>query len=114
MRECNVEINGIPENRNENLLNIMQQLSIVVENPISSADIHVATVVKLNKDSNRPRVVILKICNSSVRDNLLASVNKFNKIHNGDKLSSMHLGIGNKRKPIFEKGNSPDDSHPVP
>lgn len=113
MRECNVEINGIPEHRNENLPNIMQQLSKIVECPITNTDIqYVTRVAKLNKDSKRPRAVVLKLCSRETRDNILAAVTKFNKAHKDDKLSSKHLGIGNKREAVFVSEHlSPQNKH---
>ncbi|CAH2233669.1 jg10635 [Pararge aegeria aegeria] len=34
LRECNIEVNGIPEHRSENLVNTMLQLGQVVKNPL--------------------------------------------------------------------------------
>ncbi|CAH2093241.1 unnamed protein product [Euphydryas editha] len=39
MRESNIEINGIPENRNENLMNVVVHLSKIIENPLTEEDI---------------------------------------------------------------------------
>lgn len=113
MRECNVEINGIPENRSENLPSVMLQLGQSVECPITHEDIqHVTRVAKLNKDSDRPKAVVLKLRTRLVRDNLLAAVSKFNKGHVDDKLSTRHLGIGGKREPIFVSEHlSPHNKH---
>ncbi|CAH0727419.1 unnamed protein product, partial [Brenthis ino] len=44
LRECNVEVNGIPEHRTENLVNTMVQLGQVVQNPLSSDDIQHASI----------------------------------------------------------------------
>lgn len=113
MRECNVEINGIPENRSENLPSVMLQLGQSVECPITKDDIqHVTRVAKLNKDSDRPKAVVLKLRTRLMRDTLLAAVSKFNKGHVNDKLSTRHLGIGGKREPIFVSEHlSPHNKH---
>lgn len=102
LRECNVEVNGIPEHRTENLVNTMVQLGQVVQNPLSSDDIqHVTRVAKLNKKSDKPRSVIVKLRTTKHRDAFLAAVAQFNKKNPTDKLSSHHLGIGGSRAPIY-------------
>lgn len=102
LRECNVEINGIPEHRSENLVNTMVQLGQVVKNPLAMDDIqHVTRVAKLNKNSDKPRSVIVKLRTTKNRDALLAAVAQFNKKNPNDKLSSHHLGMGGTRAPIY-------------
>ncbi|KAI5630975.1 hypothetical protein NE865_16313 [Phthorimaea operculella] len=97
MRETNIEINGIPEHRSENLAATVIRLADSVGCPLADADIqHVTRVAKLNKDSDRPRAVIAKLRNTRQRDSLLAAVSKFNKNKkNQDKLNSAHLDIKN-------------------
>ncbi|CAH2083312.1 unnamed protein product [Euphydryas editha] len=102
MRVCNVEITGIPEHKSENLLNTVQQLGRIVESPISESDIlHVTRIAKLNKESNRPRSVIVKLRSQRHRDELLAAVTRYNKKNKDKKLSTEHLGLGGRREPIF-------------
>lgn len=102
MRVSNVEISGIPEHKSENLIKTVEQLGNIVESPIVASEIlHVTRVAKLNKDSSRPRSVILKLCSQRRRDELLAAVTKFNKKNNENKLNTEHLGIGGQRKPVF-------------
>lgn len=103
MRENNVEINGVPEHRTENLVITVKQLAEVVKSPVDDGDIlHVARVAKLDKNSSRPRSVIVKLRSPRQRDALLAAVSKFNRNkQNLDKLSSQHLGIAGPQTPIF-------------
>ncbi|CAH0715998.1 unnamed protein product, partial [Brenthis ino] len=102
LRECNVEVNGIPEHRTENLVNTMVQLGQVVKNPLSSDDIqHVTRVAKLNKNSDKPRSVIVKLCTTKHLDAFLAAVAQFNKKNPTDKLNSHYLGIGGSCAPIY-------------
>lgn len=102
MRECNVEINGVPENRSENLIDTMVQLTKAVENPLTPDDIqHVTRVAKLNRDNDKPRAIVAKLRNPRIRDQVLAAVTKFNKKYSQDKLSTRHLGIGGTRSPVF-------------
>lgn len=102
MRESNIEINGIPEHRSENLIDTVIKLTKVVDNPLSADDIkYVTRVAKLHKDATRPRAVIAKLSNSRQRDAVLAAVSKFNKKNTKEKLGSDHLGIGGQRNPVF-------------
>lgn len=95
MRVCNVEITGIPEHTSENLINTVEQLGRIVKSPIAESDIlHVARIGKLNKESNRPRSVIIKLRSQRHRDELLAAVTRFNKKNKDNKLSTEHLGLG--------------------
>lgn len=102
MRSSNLEINGIPEHRSENLIKTLEQLGNVVENRFNDNDIlHVTRIAKLNKDSDRPRSVIVKLRSQRRRDELLAAVIKFNKKNKNDKLNSELLGIGGRRVPVY-------------
>lgn len=102
MRSNNLEINGIPEHRSENLTKTLEQLSIVVENPLCENDIlHVTRIAKINKENNRPRSVLVKLRSQRRRDELLAAVIRYNKKNKNDKLNSDLLGIGGTRVPVF-------------
>ncbi|KAL4711648.1 hypothetical protein ACJJTC_011356 [Scirpophaga incertulas] len=102
LRESNIEINGIPEHRSENLVDTIIQLGKIVDTPLVRQDIvKVTRVAKLSNNNSRPRAVIAKLCNPRMRDAVLASVTKFNKANAQDKLSSSHLGIGGSKVPIF-------------
>lgn len=102
MRDSNLEINGIPEHRSENLVNTVVQLSKIVESPLSDNDIQYATrVAKMSNDNDRPRPVIVKLRTARLRDNILAATTKFNRKTSDDKLSTQHLGLGGPRKPVF-------------
>ncbi|XP_072945728.1 uncharacterized protein [Epargyreus clarus] len=102
VRATNVEINGIPEHKSENLVRTIQQLGTIVRNPIGDGEImHVTRVAKFNKENDRPRSVIVKLTCQRRRDELLAAVIKFNKSNRDDKLNSEHLGIGGPRIPVF-------------
>ncbi|KAI5644444.1 hypothetical protein NE865_03551 [Phthorimaea operculella] len=106
MRESNVEVNGLPEHRTENLAVTITQLGKVVDCPIADGDIvNVTRVAKLNSESDKPRAVIVKMKNRLLRDKLLASVanfnRKFSKEKKDEKLNSSHLGIAGSRVPIY-------------
>lgn len=102
MRSCNVELNGIPENKSENLNDTFNQLVKVLGVPIAADDVvQVTRVAKITNDSERPRAIIAKLRTPRHRDSMLAAVANFNKKNPQDKLSSKHLGQAGSRKPIF-------------
>lgn len=102
LRESNIEINGIPEHRNENLPNCLLQLAKTVNAPLDDGDIlHVTRVAKLDKQNNRPRAVVAKLRSPRQRDVLLAAIYNFNKKNPTSKLSTGHLGYAGERSPVF-------------
>lgn len=102
MRESNIEINGIPEHKNEILPNVIEQLAKVVENPLDEQDIiFCKRVAKINRESKSPRAVVVKLRSSLRRDALLAATTRFNKKNPQDKLHSHHLGMGGDKSPVF-------------
>lgn len=104
LRESNVEINGLPEHKSENLVTTLLHLGSVVENPLVDADIlHISRVAKLNRknDDTRPRTVVVKLRSQRHRDSILAAVARFNRKNAQDKLSTNHLGLAGPRNPVF-------------
>lgn len=101
-RDCNVEVQCVPEHRSENIVQTVIQMASVISLPLHESEIQAChRVAKMNKDSRRPRSIIIKLPNVRRRDDLLAAVQKFNKLHPGDKLNSSHLGIGGDKQPVF-------------
>lgn len=101
-RENNLEINGIPENKSENLVSIMKQLSNTLSIPLNENDIIMSTRVrKLDPNNKKPRAIIVKLLNTRTRDNVLAAVSKFNKANPTEKLHTGHLGYGGAKSPVF-------------
>ncbi|KAJ0170735.1 hypothetical protein K1T71_013507 [Dendrolimus kikuchii] len=102
MRENNLEINGIPENRSENLNSVFTQLTKIIDCQVDDNEtIHITRVAKAARDNDKPRTVIVKLRSQRSRDSILAAVTKFNKKNTTDKLNSHHLGIGGSRKAVF-------------
>lgn len=103
-RANNVEIQCIPEHKSEHLLTCVKQLAATVNYKINDSDIHLCTrISKFNRDSNRPRSVVVKFGCQRIRDEFLAATVNFNKKFNvkQDKLNTSHLGIGGEQKPIY-------------
>lgn len=101
-RANNIEIQCVPESKNENLISIVKQLSNTVGSNIEACNIQNCTrTAKMNRNSTRPRSIILQLNSPSVRDQLLAAVIKFNKKYPTEKLNSSHLGIGGNTVPVY-------------
>lgn len=102
LRENNIEINGIPEHKNEVLHNILIQAAKTVEIPLHDDDIlHITRVAKMNKESSRPRTVVARLRPTRLRDCLLATVAKYNKKHPKEKISTRHLGYAGPSSPVY-------------
>ncbi|XP_046978154.1 uncharacterized protein LOC124543877 [Vanessa cardui] len=101
-RATNIEIQCVPESKNENLIKIAKQLSNAVGFDLDDSKIQNCTrIAKIDSSSKRPRSIILQLSTPLVRDQLLAAVIKFNKKNPSGKLNSSHLGIGGNIVPVY-------------
>lgn len=101
-RSNNLEIQCVPEHRQENLMSTILQLSKVVSCDLKETDIHHCTrVAKSNKDDKRPRSIIVKLATPRLRDTFLAKTINFNKANPNDKINTSHLGFGGSKMPIY-------------
>lgn len=103
-RASNVEIQCVPEFKSENLFKTVKQISNTINYNLNEADIHVCTrTAKQNRESVRPRSIVVKFGSPRIRDEFLASAIIFNKkaVVNSEKLNSSHLGISGERRPIY-------------
>lgn len=101
-RENNIELNGVPENKSENLITIVKQLASTVSAPLQDADIvNCVRVRKMDETSSKPRSIIVKLISTRARDEVIAAVSKFNKSNRENKLHTGHLGFGTKKTPIY-------------
>lgn len=90
VRENNLEINSIPENKSENLVTIVKQLTFCLYR--NESDIIMSTRVRiLDQNSKKPRSIIVKLLGTKLRDNVLAAVSKLNKANPIEKLHTGHL-----------------------
>lgn len=98
-RSSNVEIQCVPENKQENLINTVVQLGKVIKCPINEGQIHYCSrLAKLNNSTPRPRSILVKFNSPRLRDEFLAATSKFNRTNRDDKLNTSHLGIGGSKK----------------
>lgn len=103
-RACNVEIQCVPEFKNENILTTVKQIAATVNCNINDQDIQFCTrIMKMNKESTRPRSILAKFTTPRLRDTFLAATLSFNKkaTSNKDKLNTSHLGISGEKKPVY-------------
>jgi uncharacterized protein YoxC len=103
MRDSNVEIQGIPEDKNEDLVRAVKCIAEKVSCDMLDADIlHCTRVASQNKESNKPRAVIAKLRSMRCRDELLSAVARFNKNKPRDqKINSSLLGVGGAVVPVY-------------
>ncbi|CAK1588960.1 unnamed protein product [Parnassius mnemosyne] len=103
-RSNNIEIQSLPEKKEENLTNIVSKLSNVIDFPISPEKIvHCTRIAKINRDNlARPRSIIVQLATPRDRDCFLAAAIKFNKSRPvSEKLNTTHLGYSGEKKPVF-------------
>ncbi|XP_069362737.1 uncharacterized protein [Maniola hyperantus] len=101
-RDCNVELQCIPETKNENILTIVQQMASVVACDLTDGSIlNFHRVAKMDTQSQRPRNIVVKLSSPRVRDDLLAAVKHFNKKNPQNKLNTSHLGFAGQTIPIY-------------
>lgn len=93
-RATNIELQNVPENRSENLLTTVMQLSKIVKCQIEENDIaHCTRIAKKDTQTSRPRSILVKFNTPRLRDTFFAATIKFNKTNANNKLNTSHLGI---------------------
>uniref|UniRef100_A0A2H1W117 SFRICE_025839 n=1 Tax=Spodoptera frugiperda TaxID=7108 RepID=A0A2H1W117_SPOFR len=101
-RSNNLEIQCLPENKQENLFTVVKQLGSVVGCEIKDSDIMNCTrTAKLQTSNDRPRSVVVQLVSPKIRDLLLASVIKYNKRTPESKLSTADLGLAGSKSPVY-------------
>lgn len=102
MRNSNIEIQGVPEHRTENVVTLVNQIAQVVSYKLSDADIITCSrVASLNKQTKRPRSIVVKLRSPRCRDEFYSAVSKYNKSNPKSKLNSGLVGIAGDRVPIY-------------
>ncbi|KAI5635795.1 hypothetical protein NE865_11493 [Phthorimaea operculella] len=102
LRDNNLEMHGIPEHRNENLMGLLKNCSTTIGCGLNDDDIIQCTrVAKMNKESKYPRSVVVKFKTQRKRDEFYSAVYRYNKSKPGDKLNSSVFGISGEKHPIY-------------
>lgn len=102
-RSANVEIQCMPEKKNENIVNTVLAISRVTGSNLKTEHIyHCTRVAKINTSSDRPRSIVVKFISPRTRDSFMAAVLKFNrKKDKAAKLNTSHLEQTGKPSPIY-------------
>ncbi|CAG9789959.1 unnamed protein product [Diatraea saccharalis] len=101
-RANNLEIQCVPEKKDENLLNIIEELGKTINCKVTTEQLAYFTrTPKLNKDNDRPKSIIVQFITPKKKDAFLAAAISFNKANPNNKLNSSHAGIPGKMTAIF-------------
>ena len=101
-RNCNLELQAVPERKNENVVSLFKKLCEVVK--VSLEDGHVSAcrrVAKLNTASNRPRNIVITLSSPRIRDMVLSATHRYNKTHPGRGIVSSDLDIAGESRRVF-------------
>ncbi|GBP48746.1 hypothetical protein EVAR_32764_1 [Eumeta japonica] len=81
-RAHNIEVQVVPESRNENVLTVLTKICATVECSILETDIRACRrVEKINTSSDRPRSILVTLDSPCLRDLVLSTPHSFNKAH---------------------------------
>ncbi|VVD06018.1 unnamed protein product [Leptidea sinapis] len=87
-RDNNLEVQNVPEKKNENVQAIFLTLCKELQINLDDNDIRACRrVAKINASSNRPRNILITLVT------VLSAVHRFNKSHTQNKLNTTHMGI---------------------
>lgn len=101
-RDRNIEMQSVPENRNENVMSIFKALCNSIRYPISDTDIQTCRrVAKMDSKSKRPRNIVVTLSSPRLRDEIISAVHRYNKEHKGNKLNSHHIGMPGECHQIY-------------
>lgn len=95
-RSCNIEICGVPEKRNEDLMEIVANISKHINLSIQQSDIlTIHRVPQAQTHANRPKNIIVKVSSRILRDNILSAFRKAKGVTTND------IGIPGTPKSVF-------------
>lgn len=98
----NIEVQCVPEDRNEDILTQFKTLCTTIKHPIADSDIHACRrVAKMDNNSKRPRNIVVTLTSPRLRDALLSAVHRFNKEQKNDKLNTRHIGLPGETRQIY-------------
>lgn len=101
-RDHNLELQEIPESRNENVLTIFKNICHALDTPILDTEIRACRrVAKLNAASSRPRNIIVNLTSPRLRDNILSAVHRFNKQNPNGTINTSHAGLSGECRKIY-------------
>lgn len=92
-RMCNLELQNLPESKNENLVHVVGALGTLIGCPVPQECIKAVHRVQHNVSSARPKNIIIQLTTRRIRDSILAAVRKRRTI-TIDQLTSAVYGPG--------------------
>ncbi|KAL0832996.1 hypothetical protein ABMA28_001119 [Loxostege sticticalis] len=100
--DCNIEIQAVPEQKNENVLGLLKKLCDVIKLPLDDGKISACRrVAKHNATSSRPRNIVVTFASPRIRDMVLSASHRYLKAHPGRGLTSIDLEIPGETRKIF-------------
>lgn len=101
-RSNNLELQCLPENRNENLITIIKQLGSVVGYEVKDCDVlHSTRIAKISTNNSRPRSIVVQLATPRKRDELLAAVITYNRKNAENKLNTADFGLACTKSPVY-------------
>lgn len=101
-RGLNVEMQAVPENRSENVVELFKTLCNSIDFPITDNDIRSCRrVAKHDQSSPRPRNILVTLTTPRIRESVLSAAYRYNKNNPKDKLNTRHLGITSETAEIY-------------
>lgn len=101
-RNCNIELQAVPERKNENVLLLFKKICDVIKVSVDDGHINACRrVAKQNAASNRPRNIVVTLSSPRIRDIVLSASSKYNKAHSAHGLTSRDLEIPGESCRIF-------------
>lgn len=102
LRETNLEFHGVPQRKDENTVEVIKKVADIVSFKLDDRELLNCTrVASMNKDSKRPRTIVVKLCSPRRRDEFYSAVARYNKAHSNSRLSSSSLGFGGDPSIIY-------------
>lgn len=93
-RSQNLEIQAVPESKNENIVNLFLNLCKTINIQVNNEHIIACRrVAKLDNTKTRPRNILITLSNARLRDQVISACRRFNKSLKGEQLNSTHLGL---------------------
>lgn len=101
-RDRNVEVQAVPENRNENVVSLFKELCNTIKYPILDSNIQSCRrVAKMDSASKRPRNIVVTLSSPRLRDEIISATHRYNKEHKQNKLNSLHMGLTGECHQIY-------------
>ncbi|XP_073963634.1 uncharacterized protein [Choristoneura fumiferana] len=73
-RQCNIEIQNLPEKQSENLMHLVITMGKVINVPIAKESIRAVHRVEQNVKNDRPKNVVVELCSRRIRDDIITAV----------------------------------------